>query len=106
MELLHTFCKQHGVLAARDTYGDAVAFLNQPVILDSADKSVPDLLAVFFHDTLLDFLIFLHAYLLSNEFLQHRSKAAKKASISSAVVRWLRLMRRVESARLRSLVSA
>ena len=53
LQPLHAFGKQHRILSAGDTYCDSVALLNQLIILDTADKTVPDGLLIFFNNTLL-----------------------------------------------------
>ena len=60
LQLLHELCHQHGVLAAGNAHGDAVALLHQLVALDRHDKGRPKLLAVFFDDAAFDQLIGFH----------------------------------------------
>ena len=48
---------EHGVLAAGDAHGDAVALLNQVVVLDGINEWAPQLFAVLFNDAALGFLV-------------------------------------------------
>ena len=68
LQFLHEFGHEHGVLAAGDAHGDAVALLNQVVVLDGVDEGAPQLFAVLFDDAALGFLVrfkntfFAHAF--------------------------------------------
>ena len=55
-QLLHELGQQHGILSAGDADGDPVAGLDQPILLDSENEGVPELLPVFFDDAALDAL--------------------------------------------------
>jgi len=47
---LHKFCKQHGVFATGNAYGNAIARLYQVVFLYTCDKRLPYGFAEFFVD--------------------------------------------------------
>ena len=57
LQLLHELCHEHGVLAAGNAHGNAVAGLHQLVALHRHDEGCPQLLAVFFDDAAFDQLI-------------------------------------------------
>ena len=56
LEHLHQLGHQHGVLAAGDAHGDLVPGLDQLIVLHRIGELVPDGLAVFFQQALLDLL--------------------------------------------------
>ena len=60
LEMLHTLGQQHGILTAGDTDRDAVARRNQAVILDTADKTVPNRLLILFNDAAFHLLALFH----------------------------------------------
>ena len=57
LKLLHQLCHQHRVFATRDADGDLVPGLDQLIPLDGHDEGRPKLLAEFFDNAALDFLI-------------------------------------------------
>ena len=57
LQLLHQFCHQHGILAARDTDGDFIAGLDQLIAFHRYDEGRPKLLAVFLDDAAFDHLV-------------------------------------------------
>ena len=59
-EQLHQLCEQHAVLAAGNTHGNLISLAEQFILLDCADKGIPDRIAVGFGDTALDRLYSAH----------------------------------------------
>ena len=57
LQLLQKLGHDHRILTAGNTDGDLVPRLNQFIPLDGHDKGCPQLLAKFFDDAALDFLI-------------------------------------------------
>ncbi len=57
LQLLHELRHKHGILAAGNAYGNAVAGLHQFVALYRHDEGCPQLFAVFFDDAAFDQLI-------------------------------------------------
>ena len=57
LKLLHQLRQQHGILAAGDADRDFIPLLNQLIPLDGHDEGRPKLLAEFFDNAALDFLI-------------------------------------------------
>ena len=60
LEPLHTLCHEHGILAAGDADGDAVALLDEVIFADTLQKLCPDRSAEFADDGFFNLIWYFH----------------------------------------------